>query len=565
MACIGFPPQGVHWLWAKRAVRRRAPSVGASGVRYSGIRTRGTASPRAVRDRAFGGARIARRRADNPPRCADCADPRAPPHQSPRRRRFSDARYAARRSYDPGRVAATPPPSTPDVCGHDPPRAGSHSARSLAPSVTPASLWSGAMGIELHAQVGGRPRAAAGAGAGAGGRRVPRRVGARPPRARARAAADGVRRARRRQRAAAHRHDGAQQRPAAPRRAGARGRRAGRPLRRALRARARRRLHAGRVRPRRPALRPAPACAWRACASRCRCCAACSPARRSRFDGEHYTVREERLDPAPAARVPILVGGNGRRTQACAARHADALGLTGFSPRRDGTEIDASSITSAGLDAQVARLRELTADRAEAAAAPGARAVDRAHEPPRRRRWSASQRRSSCRWSGSPTRPTSSSARRTRSRRPCASTPSASGSPAGRSSSTSPARRPLEELAPLVERVAPPREPDPQALSSASDGRTEVQPRDRLRRPHRDPRPRSSCSSSSRASATGSGAPRSGSPATCGTTPPAGSATSSTRASARSPARRTWWPARRSTPSARTSACSTATSASTSR
>src|SRR6185503_10611214 len=45
------------------------------------------------------------------------------------------------------------------------------------------------------------------------------------------------------------------------------------------------------------------------------------------------------------------------------ARHADALGLTGFSPRRDGTEIDASSITCAGLDAQVARLGQLTADR----------------------------------------------------------------------------------------------------------------------------------------------------------------------------------------------------------
>src|SRR4051812_14382959 len=76
------------------------------------------------------------------------------------------------------------------------------------------------------------------------------------------------------------------------------------------------------------------------------------------LDGEHYTIRDERLDPAPASRVPILVGGNGQRTQACAARHADALGLTGFSPRRDGTDIDASSITCAGLDAQVARLRE---------------------------------------------------------------------------------------------------------------------------------------------------------------------------------------------------------------
>ena len=36
------------------------------------------------------------------------------------------------------------------------------------------------------------------------------------------------------------------------------------------------------------------------------------------FAGEHYTVTEERLDPAPATPVPILVGGNGRRTQACA-------------------------------------------------------------------------------------------------------------------------------------------------------------------------------------------------------------------------------------------------------
>jgi probable F420-dependent oxidoreductase len=81
------------------------------------------------------------------------------------------------------------------------------------------------------------------------------------------------------------------------------------------------------------------------------------------FAGEHYTVTEERLDPAPATPVPILVGGNGRRLQACAARHADALGLTGFSPRVGGA-IDASSMPAARLAAQVERLRTLRADHA---------------------------------------------------------------------------------------------------------------------------------------------------------------------------------------------------------
>ena len=158
------------------------------------------------------------------------------------------------------------------------------------------------------------------------------------------------------------------------------------------------------------------------------------------FDGEHYTVREEHLDPAPAVRVPILIGGNGRRTQACAARHADALGLTGFSPRRDGTVIDASSITSAGLDAQVARLRELTADRAEPlplqALVQSIELTSRRGEALER---IAAALELPLEWIADSPYVLVGMADEIAA---CASGPSASGSPAGRSSSTSPAPRP---------------------------------------------------------------------------------------------------------------------------
>jgi probable F420-dependent oxidoreductase len=78
------------------------------------------------------------------------------------------------------------------------------------------------------------------------------------------------------------------------------------------------------------------------------------------FAGEHYVVRGETLAP-PTHPVPILIGGNSQAVHAAAAEHADILGLIGFSPARtDGAGTDFST---AGLERQVARLRELAGTR----------------------------------------------------------------------------------------------------------------------------------------------------------------------------------------------------------
>lgn len=65
------------------------------------------------------------------------------------------------------------------------------------------------------------------------------------------------------------------------------------------------------------------------------------------FAGEHFTVTEQRL--VPARRPRLLVGGNGDRVLAIAARHADIVGLTGFRVVDGTTDIDPSHISRAGL------------------------------------------------------------------------------------------------------------------------------------------------------------------------------------------------------------------------
>ena len=81
------------------------------------------------------------------------------------------------------------------------------------------------------------------------------------------------------------------------------------------------------------------------------------------FAGDHYTVSGESLSPPPAVPIPILIGGNSRDVQACAARCADIVGLVGFSHRRGGTEIDMSDFTVDALERQLARLRGLAGAR----------------------------------------------------------------------------------------------------------------------------------------------------------------------------------------------------------
>jgi probable F420-dependent oxidoreductase len=56
-------------------------------------------------------------------------------------------------------------------------------------------------------------------------------------------------------------------------------------------------------------------------------------------DEPYPSLKDHALSPVPTRPVPILVGGGARRVQELAARHADVLGLTGFSARGGDTEL----------------------------------------------------------------------------------------------------------------------------------------------------------------------------------------------------------------------------------
>jgi probable F420-dependent oxidoreductase len=83
------------------------------------------------------------------------------------------------------------------------------------------------------------------------------------------------------------------------------------------------------------------------------------------FEGEHYRLAGEKVDPVPAERVRILLGGNSRAVHACAAQHADVLGLVGFGPRGPDAEVVIGHFSRAAFERQLARLGELGAGRAE--------------------------------------------------------------------------------------------------------------------------------------------------------------------------------------------------------
>jgi probable F420-dependent oxidoreductase len=72
------------------------------------------------------------------------------------------------------------------------------------------------------------------------------------------------------------------------------------------------------------------------------------------FVGEHYVVRGESMRAPPP--VPVLIGGNSRAVHAAAAEHADFVGLIGIGG-------EASDFSTAGLERQVERLRELAGPR----------------------------------------------------------------------------------------------------------------------------------------------------------------------------------------------------------
>lgn len=81
------------------------------------------------------------------------------------------------------------------------------------------------------------------------------------------------------------------------------------------------------------------------------------------YEGAHYQVRSHAVWPRPARRPPIIVGGNGDRLLALAAREADIVGLAGFSPRRGGTENDLSAFTADGIETRLAVIRQSAHDR----------------------------------------------------------------------------------------------------------------------------------------------------------------------------------------------------------
>lgn len=83
------------------------------------------------------------------------------------------------------------------------------------------------------------------------------------------------------------------------------------------------------------------------------------------FNGRHYRLVEERCDPAPfQARVPLLVGGAGRRVHSVAARHADAVGFTGLGRTlEDGQRHDPSGFRPDRVDDDVAAVRAAAAQR----------------------------------------------------------------------------------------------------------------------------------------------------------------------------------------------------------
>jgi probable F420-dependent oxidoreductase len=84
-------------------------------------------------------------------------------------------------------------------------------------------------------------------------------------------------------------------------------------------------------------------------------------------EGAHYRLRGEQCQPRPLqARVPVIVGGAGRRVLALAAQKADAVGLTGLGrTRQDGVRHELGAFTAAGVDEHVAWVRKQAGERFE--------------------------------------------------------------------------------------------------------------------------------------------------------------------------------------------------------
>jgi probable F420-dependent oxidoreductase len=76
--------------------------------------------------------------------------------------------------------------------------------------------------------------------------------------------------------------------------------------------------------------------------------------------GRHYRVTGHRLHPPVVQhpRPPILIGGNGPRLLALAAKEADIVGLSGITFRQGGTKADVSAWTATGVDGRIRLVHE---------------------------------------------------------------------------------------------------------------------------------------------------------------------------------------------------------------
>ena len=81
--------------------------------------------------------------------------------------------------------------------------------------------------------------------------------------------------------------------------------------------------------------------------------------------GEHYRVTGHAIYPRPIQRPhpPIVIGGNGPRLLALAAREADIVNLTGITFTRGGTALDMSGWKATGVDERLRVVREAAGPR----------------------------------------------------------------------------------------------------------------------------------------------------------------------------------------------------------
>jgi probable F420-dependent oxidoreductase len=84
------------------------------------------------------------------------------------------------------------------------------------------------------------------------------------------------------------------------------------------------------------------------------------------FVGAHYRLEGDSLSDTRTRKVPILIGGNSPRLLACAAEHADIVGLVGFSPRKDG-ELNFSDFDLTAAERQIGEVRRFAGPRHEVA------------------------------------------------------------------------------------------------------------------------------------------------------------------------------------------------------